>query len=166
MAEMAASLPTVAPSRPRRCCQCKGTAKCLGYACVMSGTSCSCCLPGEFGNCHNTPPGDPPPLTLPSLLSASLSTAAPSCPRRCCRCNGTVKCLRCACVRSDIPCSCCLPGEAGNCRNTLPGGPLALVLPLSSNSLASSIVPCHLCAPASLFVACPSTAGCERLWGV
>ena len=40
--------------------------------------------------------------------------------RRCCRCNGAAKCLRCACVRSNSPCSHCLPGEVGNCHNTLP----------------------------------------------
>ena len=43
-------------------------------------------------------------------------------PRRwqCCRCNGSAKCLRYACVRNGTPCSHCLPGEAGNCHNTLP----------------------------------------------
>ena len=125
---MAASLPTAAPSRPQRCCRCKGTAKCLGCACVRTGTSPSCCLPGEFESSHNTPPRDPPPLTLPSLLSASLSTAAPSRPRRCCRCNGKSKCLRCVCVRSGTPSWCCLPGETGNCRNTLPAYQVVLWL--------------------------------------
>ncbi len=42
--------------------------------------------------------------------------------RRCCQCNGSAKCLRCACVRSDTPCSHCLPGETGRCFNTLPLG--------------------------------------------
>ena len=40
--------------------------------------------------------------------------------RRCCRCNGSAKCLRCACVRAGSRCSHCLPGDSGNCRNTLP----------------------------------------------
>ncbi len=41
---------------------------------------------------------------------------------RCCRCNGTAKCLRCACVRSGAPCSRCLPGNLGFCHNTRPHG--------------------------------------------
>ncbi len=41
-------------------------------------------------------------------------------PRRCCRCNGSAKCLRCSCVRSGTPCTHCLPGESGMCHNTLP----------------------------------------------
>ena len=36
---------------------------------------------------------------------------------------GWRKCLRCACVRSGVPCLSCLPGVAGNCHNTLPRGP-------------------------------------------
>ena len=38
-------------------------------------------------------------------------------PVRCCRCNGTAKCLRCSCVRGGIPCSSCLPGDSGSCHN-------------------------------------------------
>ncbi len=41
---------------------------------------------------------------------------------RCCRCNGTAKCLRCACVRSGAPCSRCLPGDLGFCHSTRPRG--------------------------------------------
>ena len=36
---------------------------------------------------------------------------------RCCRCTGSAKCLQCACVRSGIACSRCLPGDSGNCHN-------------------------------------------------
>ena len=59
--------------------------------------------------------------------------------RRCCRCNGTAKCLRCACVRNGTPCSYCLPGEAGNCHNTLSSGQLSSVTrPPSASSVQSS----------------------------
>ena len=37
--------------------------------------------------------------------------------RRCCLCNGTAKCLRCACVRDGTRCSNCLPGDSNVCRN-------------------------------------------------
>ena len=55
--------------------------------------------------------------------------------RRCCRCNGSAKCLRCACVRSGSPCSHCLPGEAGRC---LPLGTLPPVPPSPPISPVSS----------------------------
>ena len=59
--------------------------------------------------------------------------------RRCCRCNGTAKCLRCACVRNGTPCSYCLPGEAGNCHNTLSSGHLSSTTrPPSASSIQSS----------------------------
>ena len=38
-------------------------------------------------------------------------------PRRCCKCNRTAKCVRCACVQSSKPCLCCLPGDLGRCQN-------------------------------------------------
>ena len=47
--------------------------------------------------------------------------------RRCCRCNGTAKCLRCACVRDGTCCSNCLPGVSNECRNRL--SPLPVVGP-------------------------------------
>ena len=56
-----------------------------------------------------------------SAVSVSSCFSVPPRRRRCCRCNGSAKCLRCACVRNGTPCSHCLPGEAGNCHNTLPG---------------------------------------------
>ena len=37
--------------------------------------------------------------------------------RRCCRCNRTAKCIRCACVRNRKPCSGCLPGVHDRCQN-------------------------------------------------
>lgn len=40
--------------------------------------------------------------------------------RRCCRCNRSAKCLRCACARAEVRCSSCLPGDAGNCHNRQP----------------------------------------------
>ena len=43
--------------------------------------------------------------------------------RRCCRCNRGAKCIRCACVRSDRPCSSCLPGDSNNCHNRRSRGP-------------------------------------------
>ena len=61
---------------------------------------------------------------------------------RCCRCNGSAKCLRCACVRSGSPCSRCLPGVSGNCHNTLPR-----VLPPSAP--ASTSPPATTSAPVS-----------------
>ena len=44
-------------------------------------------------------------------------------PVRCCRCNGTAKCLRCACVRRGTPCTSCLPGDGGTCHNRPPSPP-------------------------------------------
>ncbi len=70
---------------------------------------------------------------------------------RCCRCNGTAKCLRCTCVRSGAPCSRCLPGDLGFCHNTRPRGrsppscpssslttPAPSPLPAAANPSASS----------------------------
>ena len=37
--------------------------------------------------------------------------------RRCCRCNGIAKCLWCACVQKETPCSNCLPSENNLCHN-------------------------------------------------
>ena len=58
-------------------------------------------------------------------------------PPRCCRCNGTAKCLRFACVRAGSPCSRCLPGDAGNCRNTTPRLPCGPSTPLPPGSNTS-----------------------------
>ena len=35
----------------------------------------------------------------------------------CCRCNGSGRCLNCACVKAGTPCSNCLPQRKGNCAN-------------------------------------------------
>lgn len=61
-------------------------------------------------------------LDMASSVPRFLSSEVHSLCRRCCRCNGTAKCLRCACVRNGVPCSHYHPGEAGNCHNTLPRG--------------------------------------------
>ena len=54
---------------------------------------------------------------------------------RCCKCNGVrAKCFRCACSRSQIPCSPCHPGGRGSCHN--PSGFVAG--PVSSHSSGSS----------------------------
>ena len=48
---------------------------------------------------------------------------------RCCRCNGTAKCLKCACVRDRVPCCNCLPGDGGfchTCHNPQPRAPPSL----------------------------------------
>ena len=55
------------------------------------------------------------------LMSVSVVNMAP--PVRCCRCNGTAKCLRCACVRRGTPCTSCLPGDGGTCHNRPPSPP-------------------------------------------
>ena len=47
---------------------------------------------------------------------ASLQTALS---RRCCRCNRSAKCVRCACVRNRQPCGSCLPRDHGRCQNRL-----------------------------------------------
>ena len=101
---------------------------------------------------------DTTPIKMPAVLSRPVATTALVLPRfrRCCRCNGTAKCLRCSCVRNAMPCSCCLPGESGNCHNTLPRGehtcttlPSSVVPSVSSSasSCASSI---HLASMKSL----------------
>ena len=52
---MAPPAPAPAPSWPViRCCQCNGMAKCLRCVCVRGDTSCTSCLPGDSGRCHNT----------------------------------------------------------------------------------------------------------------
>ena len=56
-------------------------------------------------------------LPTDDLAMASLTaTAASRLPTRCCRCNGTAKCLRCVCAHSGAFCSSCLawvmPGTA------------------------------------------------------
>ena len=56
------------------------------------------------------------------MMTESSSAPCPAPKTRCCHCNGTAKCLRCACVRSGTPCSRCLPGVSGRCHNTLPCG--------------------------------------------
>ena len=53
---------------------------------------------------------------------------------RCCRCNGSAKCLRCACVRSKKFCWCCLPGDSGNCRNSASVRPHVQPNPSNSQS--------------------------------
>ena len=53
---------------------------------------------------------------------------------RCCRCNGSAKCLRCACVRSQKFCSCCLPGVSGNCCNNVSVRPHVQPIPSNSQS--------------------------------
>ena len=40
-------------------------------------------------------------------------------PLRCCKCNKTAKCVRCACVRNDEACTGCLRGDLGRCHNVL-----------------------------------------------
>ena len=52
---------------------------------------------------------------MASCNSSALPPAAAS--HRCCRCNKSAKCVRCACARSREPCSCCLPGDFGRCHN-------------------------------------------------
>ena len=159
MASSSLSVSRASPScssHSRRCCRCSWTGKCLRCACVRSGALCSDCFPGEVGNCHNNSPRDSPRYSTPSpsrLLqvsdsSSSTSSSAPgatppsppSRPRRRCRCNGTAKCLRCACVRGGVPCSGCLPGEEGNCHNALPQDAMPTILPQLSacNSSVSS----------------------------
>ena len=52
-------------------------------------------------------------------------------------CNGTAKCLRCACVRNGTPCSYCLPGEAGNCHTLSSGHLSSTTRPPSASSVQS-----------------------------
>ena len=49
--------------------------------------------------------------------------------RRCCKCNRTAKCVRCACVRSGKPCSCCLPGDRTHSPRSRRSSPAPPVTP-------------------------------------
>ncbi len=100
-------------------------------------------LPGEAGRCHNTGSTPGPNTDCMTVSSTASSTASqPSATARCCRCNGSAKCLRCACVNSGSPCSHCLPGEAGRCHNTLPLGS-TLGPPPISNPAPTPIQSCQ-----------------------
>ena len=109
---------------------------------------------------------------IPYLMTTESSSAPCPAPNtRCCRCNGTAKCLRCVCVRSGTPYSRCLPGVSGRCHNTLPcdtlphptlpatttqfvGNPLAgvssLALTYALSPLAVSSTPSTVSPPTSL----------------
>ena len=89
---------------------------------------------------------------LPYLRLVHLRTSpSPSPPsssfsRHCCRCNGTAKCLCCACIREGRVCSRCPPGDSGNCHNrdafqTEPPR-LCSSLPLSPCGLTSGAPSC------------------------
>ena len=84
---------------------------------------------------------------LSTYSTMASSSSVPS-RRRCCRCNGTAKCLRCACVRSGTPCSHCLPGEAGKCHNTIPRGHSTVSI-LSPSSSGRFSQPSHNSTPSS-----------------
>ena len=74
-----------------------------------------------------------------SSSSSSSSSQPPPRLRRCCRCNGTAKCLRCLCVRSGAPCLHCLPGENENCHNSLALAAPSSVVPPSSSGLSGQL---------------------------
>ena len=57
------------------------------------------------------------------MAEQAVSVMPPSPPtnlRRCCRCNRTAKCVRCACARIQKPCTRCLPGVHDRCQNRDP----------------------------------------------
>ena len=80
-----------------------------------------------------------------SAVSVSSCFSVTPRPRRCCRCNGSAKCLRCACVRNGTPCSHCLPWETGNCHNTLPRVHLTSATPPSPPTPPSIVPPASSC---------------------
>ena len=86
------------------------------------------------------------------MRNINVNTSIMAANTRCCRCNGSAKCLRCACVRSGSPCSRCLPGDSGNCHNTLPRGlppsaPASTSPPVTTSAPVSSPPPVASPAP-------------------
>ena len=70
----------------------------------------------------------------------------------CCRCNGSGRCVRCACRRSGRPCTTCLPSRNGRCSNNTncltppaPPPPAAQAPVPEAPSSAESVVPPPLC---------------------
>ena len=67
------------------------------------------------------------------------------------------KCLRCACVRNGTPCSRCLPGDAGKCRNINPHPPRGL-----SSSTPSSLGSNYSASPVQLSRDSSAVASSDR----
>ena len=98
------------------------------------------------------------------MASSSTDPSNPSSSiQRCCRCNMQAKCKRCACVRLNRPCSCCLPGDSNNCHNRRQSGSPAQVSsapstpsPASAEPLSTASSPDASAARTGLPVTAPS----------
>ena len=63
---------SVNKTKLRRCCRCNGSdGRRRNCSCVKRGSSCSCCLPGDHGVCHNQHDSAHPPSSSSSPSSST-----------------------------------------------------------------------------------------------